>query len=86
MALCVFSAVSIEMVKQTRRQQKGQQQKKKQQEGGRRRKGTRKLGKKASAWHMSVMKVYKDMKKADPSTKLMDAMKKAAQLKKKGQL
>jgi hypothetical protein len=78
------------MVKQTRRQQKGQQQKKqqkqqKQQEGGRR-KGTRKLGKKASAWHMSVMKVYKDMKKADPSTKLMDAMKKAAQLKKKGQL
>lgn len=74
------------MVKQTRRQQKGQQQKKKQQEGGRRRKGTRKLGKKASAWHMSVMKVYKDMKKADPSTKLMDAMKKAAQLKKKGQL
>ena len=75
------------MVKQTRKQQKGQQQKKKQQEGGRRRKaGTRKLGRKASAWHQSVMKVYKDMKKADPSTKLMDAMKKAAQLKKKGQL
>lgn len=73
------------MAKQTRKQQKGQQQKKKQQEGGRR-KGTRKLGKKASAWHQSVMKVYKDMKKADPSTKLMDAMKKAAQLKKKGQL
>ena len=76
------------MAKQTRRQQKGQQKKqqKQQQEGGRRRKGTRKLGKKASAWHMAVMKVYKDMKKADPSTKLMDAMKKAAQLKKKGQL
>jgi hypothetical protein len=74
------------MAKQTRRQQKGQQKKQQKQEGGRRRKGTRKLGKKASAWHMAVMKVYKDMKKADPTTKLMDAMKKAAQLKKKGQL
>jgi hypothetical protein len=74
------------MAKQTRRQRKGQQKKQQKQEGGRRRKGTRKLGKKASAWHTAVMKIYKDMKKADPTTKLMDAMKKAAQLKKKGQL
>lgn len=71
------------MAKQTRKQQKGQQ--KKQQEGGRR-KGTRKLSKGAKSWQESVMKVYRDMKKANPATKLKDAMKKAAQLKKKGQL
>lgn len=69
----VFSAVSVEMVKATRKQQRRQQKK---QEGGKR-KGTRKLGKKASAWHELVMKTYKEMKKKDASIRLMDAMKEA---------
>jgi hypothetical protein len=74
--LCVFSAGSIEMVKQSRKQQKKQ-------EGGKR-KGTRKLGKKASAWHSHVMKVYKEMKAKDASVRLMDAMKAAK--KRKGEM
>jgi hypothetical protein len=64
------------MVKQSRKQQKKQ-------EGGKR-KGTRKLGKKASAWHSHVMKVYKEMKTKDASVRLMDAMKAAK--KRKGEM
>jgi hypothetical protein len=62
-------------------QQQKKQQKK--QEGGKR-KGTRKLSKGASAWHKLVMDTYKDMKKKNPETRLMDAMKAAK--KRKGEM
>lgn len=78
--LCVFSAVLVEMVKATRKQQRRQQKK---QEGGKR-KSTRKLGKKASEWHKLVMDTYREMKKKNSDTRLMDAMKEAK--KRKGQL
>ncbi len=48
--------------------------------------GKRKLSRGASDWHKSVMKVYKEMKAHDPSVKLGAAMKRAAELKRKGQL
>jgi hypothetical protein len=54
--------------------------------GGKRRKSTRKMSKGADAWREGVMRVYKDMKKSNPNVKLGDAMKKAAELKRKGQL
>ena len=54
-------------------------------EGGKRR-GTRKMAKGASDWNKKVMEVYRKMKKEDSSTRLGDAMKKAAELKRKGQL
>ena len=53
-------------------------------QGGRRK--THKLSKGASNWHQHVMKVYKDMKAANPNVKLGEAMKRAAELKRKGQL
>ena len=53
-------------------------------EGGRRK--TRKMSKGASAWHKQMMEVYRDMKKKDPNVKLGAAMKKAAEMKKKGLL
>ena len=55
-------------------------------EGGKRRRSTRKVSKGADAWREGVMRVYKDMKKSNPNVKLGDAMKKAAELKRKGQL
>lgn len=51
-------------------------------EGGRRK--TRKLSKGASNWNKQVMKVYKEMKAANPNVKLGEAMKRAAELKRKG--
>jgi len=54
--------------------------------GKRKRASTRKLSKGASNWQQAVMRVYKDMKAKDPSVKLGAAMKKAAELKRKGQL
>lgn len=53
-------------------------------QGGRRK--TRKMAKGASDWNKKVMEIYHQMKKKNPSTKLGDAMKHAAALKKKGQL
>jgi hypothetical protein len=53
--------------------------------GGKRRK-TRKMAKGASDWNKKVMEVYHKMKKDNPETRLGDAMKHAAALKKKGQL
>lgn len=58
--------------------------KRKKSEGGRRK--TRKMSKGASSWQESVMKVYRDMKKKDPHVKLGAAMKKASEMKRKGQL
>jgi len=65
--------------------------------GKRKRASTRKLSKGASnwqqavikgasTWQKSVMKVYKEMKAKNPNVKLGEAMKKAAELKRKGQL
>jgi hypothetical protein len=53
--------------------------------GGKRRK-TRKMAKGASDWNKKVMEVYHMLKKKNPATKLGDAMKHAAALKKKGEL
>jgi hypothetical protein len=47
---------------------------------------TRKLSNGASNWQSKVMKIYKEMKAKDANVKLGDAMKRASQLKKKGQL
>ena len=53
-------------------------------EGGKRK--TRKASKGPSDWNRKVMDIYHKMKKANPDTKLGDAMKRASALKKKGQL
>ncbi len=53
--------------------------------GGKRRK-TRKMSKGASNWNKKVMEIYHMLKKKNPATKLGDAMKHAAALKKKGEL
>ncbi len=58
--------------------------KRKKYDGGKRK--TRKMSKGATAWRESVMKVYRDMKRKDPHVKLGAAMKKAAELKRKGEL
>jgi hypothetical protein len=41
------------------------------------RKGKRTLSPALKAWNEKVMKIYREMKKKDPNTKLGDAMKKA---------
>ena len=51
--------------------------------GGRRK--TRKMHKGASDWNKLVMKVYKEMKAKDKNVKLGAAMKRAAEMKRKGQ-
>jgi hypothetical protein len=52
------------MAKQTRKASKGK-------------KGTRKLSPALKAWNEKVMKLYREMKKRNPATKLGDAMKAA---------
>uniref|UniRef100_A0A6C0KT31 Uncharacterized protein n=1 Tax=viral metagenome TaxID=1070528 RepID=A0A6C0KT31_9ZZZZ len=55
--------------------------------GGKRRgKKTRRASKGASDWNKKVMKVYHDMKRKDKSVRLGDAMKRASQMKKRGEL
>jgi hypothetical protein len=44
------------------------------------------LSKGASNWNKKVMEIYRKMKAENPETKLGDAMRRASQLKKKGQL
>jgi hypothetical protein len=58
--------------------------KNKKSEGGRRK--TRKLSKGAADWRNSVMKVYREMKAKNKDVKFKDALVRASQLKKKGQL
>lgn len=53
-------------------------------EGGKRK--TRRMAKGPSDWNKKVMEVYRDMKKKDPSVKLGAAMKRASQMKKRGEL
>ena len=55
--------------------------------GGKRKgKKTRKASKGASDWNKNVMKVYHDMKRKDKFVRLSDAMKRASQMKKRGEL
>lgn len=58
--------------------------KKDKKEGGKRK--TRRMAKGPSDWNKKVMEVYRDMKKKDSSTKLGDAMRRASQMKKRGEL
>ena len=53
-------------------------------EGGKRK--TRRMAKGPSDWNKKVMEVYRDMKKKDSSVKLGAAMKRASQMKKRGEL
>jgi hypothetical protein len=53
---------------------------------GKGKRSTRKLSNGASNWQSKVMKIYKEMKAKNSKTKLGDAMKRASELKKKGQL
>jgi hypothetical protein len=41
------------------------------------RKGTRKLSPALREWNRKVMEIYREMKKKNPNTRLMDAMKEA---------
>lgn len=61
---------------------KDKKDKKDKQKGGK----TRRVSKGASEWNKKVMKVYHDMKKKDPSVKLGAAMKRASEMKKRGEL
>jgi hypothetical protein len=72
------------MKKNMTRRNKTEGGKRKKSEGGRRK--TRKMSKGASEWNKKVMEVYREMKKKDSSVRLGAAMKKAAELKRKGQL
>jgi hypothetical protein len=47
---------------------------------------TRRMAKGPSDWNKKVMEVYRDMKKKDSSVKLGAAMKRASQMKKRGEL
>ena len=58
--------------------------KKDKKEGGKRK--TRRMAKGPSDWNKKVMEVYRDMKKKDSSVKLGAAMKRASQMKKRGEL
>lgn len=60
------------------------------QEGGKKdkKKGgkTRRMAKGPSDWNKKVMEVYRDMKKKDKSVRLGAAMKRASEMKKRGEL
>jgi len=58
--------------------------KKDKKEGGKRK--TRRMAKGPSEWNKKVMEVYRDMKKKDSSVRLGAAMKRASQMKKRGEL
>jgi len=58
--------------------------KKDKKEGGKRK--TRRMAKGPSDWNKKVMEVYRDMKKKDKSVKLGAAMKRASEMKKRGEL
>lgn len=64
---------------------KAHTKKNKRSEGGRRRKTAQRKTRKGNPWTKFVTKVYHDMKKADKSVQFKDALKRASELKKKGQ-
>ena len=55
-------------------------------EGGRRKSRKTRKTRKASAWTRQVTELYRKMKKEDPTASFRDALKKASEMKKKGQL
>jgi hypothetical protein len=63
---------------------KDKKDKKDKKEGGKRK--TRRMAKGPSEWNKKVMEVYRDMKKKDSSVRLGAAMKRASQMKKRGEL
>jgi hypothetical protein len=71
--------------KETRRRNKTEKGKRRNKSAGGKR-HTRKMSKGASSWNKKVMEIYHKMKKANPETKLGDAMKEASALKRKGEL
>lgn len=48
--------------------------------------GKHRATRKASSWAKAVTKVYHQMKREDPNVKLMDAMKRASDLRRQGKL
>jgi len=64
--------------KQQQKQQKGGEMKQKQQGG--------KTKRKASKWNLFVKKVYQDMKKSNSNTTFSQALVKASELKKQGDM
>jgi len=72
----------VEMSKNRSRKNKGGACGLNKQEGGK----TRRVSKGASDWNKKVMEVYRDMKKKDKSVKLGAAMKRASEMKKRGEL
>ncbi len=64
--------------------QKDKKDKKDKKEGGKRK--TRRMAKGPSDWNKKVMEVYRDMKKKDKSVRLGAAMKRASEMKKRGEL
>lgn len=62
--------------------QKDKKDKKDKKEGGK----TRRMAKGPSDWNKKVMEVYRDMKKKDKSVRLGAAMKRASEMKKRGEL
>ena len=58
--------------------------KKDKKEGGKRK--TRRMAKGPSDWNKKVMEVYRNMKKKDKSVRLGAAMKRASEMKKRGEL
>jgi hypothetical protein len=66
------------------KQEGGNKDKKDKKEGGKRK--TRRMAKGPSDWNKKVMEVYRDMKKKDKSVKLGAAMKRASEMKKRGEL
>jgi len=65
-----------------RRQSRKQKQKQSRKQQG----GARKASRKASSWAKAVGEVYRKMKKANPATKLGDAMKEASKMRAAGKL
>jgi len=72
------------MAQQTRRQQKQKQQQQQQKQQKKQQGG--KTKRKPSKWNLAVKKVYQDMKKADKNVTFGQALQRASQLKKQGQL
>lgn len=66
----ILSHLQQKMVKSRRANRKGSRK-------------SRKLSRVASEWNRKVMEVYREMKRKDPNTRLGDAMRKAAQMRKK---
>jgi hypothetical protein len=62
--------------RKTRKDRK-ERKSRKAQAGGAKRKGTRRLSPALRAWNERVMKLYREMKRKDPNTKLGDAMRAA---------